>query len=115
MALAGMTYGRPSDMDPEAWFRLTVQMDQNRAADKAFHISHRQPYVPTPGANCPLVISRSVPAAPVARFAHSNPSLGNPVLMDIDAARKTKATPDTCWRCGKTGHWAKDCDLRFDV
>ena len=35
--------------------------------------------------------------------------------MDIDAARKAKATPDTCWRCGKTGHWAKDCDLRFDV
>ena len=35
--------------------------------------------------------------------------------MDIDAARKTKAAPNTCWRCGKTGHWAKDCDLRFDV
>jgi len=39
-ALGGMTYGRPSDMDPEAWFRLTVRMDQNHAADKAFHISH---------------------------------------------------------------------------
>jgi len=38
-ALAGMTYGRPSDMDPEAWFRLTVQMDQNRAADEVFHVS----------------------------------------------------------------------------
>jgi len=24
MALAGMTYGRPSDMDPEAWFCLAV-------------------------------------------------------------------------------------------
>jgi len=35
--------------------------------------------------------------------------------MDIDVARKTKATPDTCGRCGKTGHWAKECDLRFDV
>jgi len=35
--------------------------------------------------------------------------------MDIDATRKTKATPDTCRRCGKTGHWVKDCDLRFDV
>jgi len=30
-ALAGMTYRRPSDMDPEAWFRLAIQMDQNRA------------------------------------------------------------------------------------
>jgi len=35
--------------------------------------------------------------------------------MDRDVARKTKATPDTCQRCGKTGHWAKECDLRFDV
>jgi len=35
--------------------------------------------------------------------------------MDIDTARKTKATPNTCWHCGKTGHWAKKCDLRFDV
>jgi len=35
--------------------------------------------------------------------------------MDIDVARKTKATPDTCRCCGKTRHWAKDCDLHFDV
>jgi len=35
--------------------------------------------------------------------------------MDIDVARKAKATPDTCRRCRKTGHWAKECDLRFDV
>jgi len=35
--------------------------------------------------------------------------------MDIDVARKAKATPDTCQRCRKTRHWAKECDLRFDV
>jgi len=44
-----------------------------------------------------------------------NLSLGNPVPMDIGAAWKTKATPDTCRHCRKTGHWARDCDLRFDV
>ena len=49
------------------------------------------------------------------RFAHSNPSPGNPVLMDIDAARKNKTAPDMCRHCGKIGHWSKDCDLRFDV
>jgi len=41
MALAGMPIGRPigrpSDRDPEAWFHLAVQMDQNQAADDAFH------------------------------------------------------------------------------
>jgi len=114
-ALRGMTYGRPLDTDPEAWFRLAVRMDQNRVADEAFHVSHRQPYVPTPTANRPLAISRPVLAAPAACFAHSNPSLGNPVPMDIDVARKTKATPDTCRCCRKTGHWAKECNLRFDV
>jgi len=70
---------------------------------------------PMSRANRPLAISQPVPATSVMRFAHSNPSPGNPVLMDIDAARKTKATPDTCQCCGKTRHWAKDCDLRFDV
>ena len=40
MALVGMTYRRPSDTDLEAWFHLAVRMDQNRAADEAFHISH---------------------------------------------------------------------------
>jgi len=49
MALAGMTYGRPADTDPEAWFCLAIQMDQNRAANEAFHTSHRQPNLPTPG------------------------------------------------------------------
>ena len=39
-ALVGITYRRPSDMDLEAWSRLAVRMDQNRAADEAFHISH---------------------------------------------------------------------------
>ena len=62
-----------------------------------------------------MAMSRPIPTAPAACFAHSNPSPRNPVPMDIDVARKTKATPDTCRHCGKTGHWAKECDLRFDV
>jgi len=59
--------------------------------------------------------SQPAQAAPAARFAHSNPSPGNPFPMDIDATRKAKATPNTCRCCRKTGHWAKDCNLRFDV
>jgi hypothetical protein len=35
--------------------------------------------------------------------------------MDIDAARKAKAIPGNCHRCGKSGHWSKDCELRYDV
>ena len=115
-ALAGMAYGRPSDTDSEAWFRLAVQMDQNCAADEAFHVAYRQTFAPTPAMNRPLAVSRPVlPSAPATRFTHSNPTPGNPVPMDIDAARKAKATPDTCRCCRKTGHWAKQCNLRFDV
>jgi len=59
--------------------------------------------------------SRPAQAAPATCFAHSNPSPGNPVPIDIDTTQKAKATPGTCRCCRKTGHWAKDCDLRFDV
>jgi hypothetical protein len=115
-ALAGMTSGRPSDIDPERWFELAVQMDQNRAADEAFHSSNRAP--PTiPHSSRPGIVpfAKVSPAAPPARFAHVAPSPGNPVPMDIDAARKGKTSADSCRRCGNPGHWAKDCHLRFDV
>jgi hypothetical protein len=79
-ALAGMASGCPSDTDPEAWFCLAVQMDQNRAVDEArLRTARRQHWLPRLATS---VFPRS--AAP-ARFAHSNPSPGNPIPMDIDA------------------------------
>jgi hypothetical protein len=116
-ALAGMAFGRPLDTDPETWFNLAVRMDQNRAADEAFQASHRIPIVAAQASRAPPsgLLPRLPPVAPPTRFAHSRPSPGNPVPMDIDAARKARPAPDTCRRCGATGHWAKDCSLRFDV
>jgi hypothetical protein len=112
-ALAGMTSGRPSDTDPEAWFRLAVQMDQNRAADEAFYATQRAaPSAPIPSRSGLLSLPRP---SPPTRFAHTTPSPGNPVPMDIDAMRRAKSLSDACRRCGATGHWAKDCHLRFDV
>jgi hypothetical protein len=110
-ALAGMASGRPSDMDPEAWFNLAVLMDQNRAADEAFQASYRQTQAPTSMPTC----GSTFPRPPPPRFSHITPTPGNPVPMDIDAARKAKALSDACRRCRKIGHWAKDCNLRFDV
>jgi len=115
-ALAGMTSGRPSDTDPEAWFRLAVQMDQNRAADEAFYAPQRSA-APALTSSRPglLYAPKPPPIAPSARFAHATPSPGNPIPMDIDATRKGKTPSDTCRHCRVTGHWAKDCHLRFDV
>jgi hypothetical protein len=112
-ALAGMASGRPSDTDPEAWFKLAVLMDQNRAADEAFQASYRQTFSTASAAPTrSSVFPRTLPAP---RFSHINPTPGNPVPMDIDAARKAKSASETCRRCGKLGHWARDCNLRFDV
>ena len=99
--------------DPKSWFRLAVRMDQNRAADEAFHSSTRTTPGPVSTA-CPGLVA--IPkAAPTSRFAHAVPTPGNPVPMEIDAARKAKALRDNCRRCGDTGHWANDCPHRFDV
>src|SRR6266571_381918 len=69
-------------------------MDQNRAADEAFHTSYRQTHPPTSATRL-LTPLCSVLTAPPVHFAHSNLSPGNPIPMDIDAARKNKTAPDT--------------------
>ena len=119
--LGSMAAGRPADNKPEDWYRLAVQMDQNRAAEEAFQSAHR----PSPNTGSGILripqttklSTSSFPPTtrPPPRFAHVTPSPGNPVPMDIDAARKAKALSDTCRRCGSTDHWARDCPLRFDV
>ena len=119
--IGSMAAGRPADNKPEDWYRLAVQMDQNRAAKEAFQSSHRQG--PTLGAGLlripqatKLTLSSFPPTTkPPPRFAHVTPSPGNPVPMDIEAARKAKALSDACRRCGSTDHWVKDCPLRFNV
>jgi len=117
-AIGAMATGCPADVDSDGWFSLAVQLDQNRAADKAFQASHRSPQVsaPTPISQVGFVPLPRLPApSQPARFAHANPTPSNPVPMDIDAARKAKAINDNCCRCGKLGHWSKDCELQYDV
>ena len=38
-AVATMTYGRPTDSDPEGWYKATWAVDQNRLANEAFQAS----------------------------------------------------------------------------
>src|SRR6266511_3152400 len=110
-----MAIGRPSDTDLNVWFHLTVQMDQNHAADEAFQALHKLAYITL------TLISLNSKTSTFSRgvlpscFTHSTPMPGNPVPMDINVARKVKALPDVCRCCGKTRHWAKDCKRHFDV
>jgi len=108
LAIGAMATGRPSNTNPEGWYSLAVQLDQNQATDEAFQASYRSPQTLVPHSSNPRVGLISAPRVPAAsqpvRFAHTNPTPGNPVPMDIDAARKAKAINDNCRRCGKPGH-----------
>jgi hypothetical protein len=54
-------------------------------------------------------------SAPTSKHAHSTPTPGNPAPMDIDAARKKRTSDASCYRCGKPGHWSKDCPDWYNV
>jgi len=109
-----MTTGRPSDTDPEAWFLLAVQMDQNRAADQAFY-TPQWTAAPAPISSRLGLLSQPPPAIPTARITPKAPPLDMGTPMDIDATRKARLLPDNCCRCGAPGHWSKDCPHRFDI
>ena len=117
--IGAMATGRPSNTNPKGWYSLAVQLNQNRATDEAFQASYWSPQTSAPHSSNPCTRLISIPRVPAAsqpvQFAHTNPTPGNLVPMDIDAACKAKAINDNCPRCGKPGHWSKDCELWFDI
>jgi hypothetical protein len=100
-AVATMAAGRPDDLDPEAWYEAAIRIDQNQAANAAFLSAHQPAFQSKPLTTRfaqvaqPSFPSRQnfshLPAPPVPktnfplRFAHAQPTPGNPVPMDIDA------------------------------
>jgi len=88
-AVATMASGRPDDLDPEAWYKAAIRFDQNQAANAAFRSAHfAAPKAVTPDPT-PAPVTRNFPSASryPPRFAHTAPTPGNPLPMDVDAAR----------------------------
>jgi hypothetical protein len=113
-AVATMASGRPDDLDPEAWYEAAIRFDQNQAANAAFRLAHFT--APQPKVTAPTI--RSLPQLNCfpPQFAHMTPTPGNPIPMDVDAARRAaNKVQQRCYCCGKAGHFINDCPQPLDV
>jgi hypothetical protein len=120
--IAQLVIGRPRDDKPEEWFQAAVSAEENRTANLLFHGPNRAPASAQQTTENRFFAPPRFGTAPPMSWAKPQnqgptrpPPTQNPVPMEIDANRSKKEAPDTCRRCGKPGHWVRDCPQRFDI
>ena len=96
--IATMPYRRPTNTNPDAWYRVARKIDQVHLANEIFQsVLHSAPSAPLKTASAqppPLSIVRLPPALPLPvtlKPLLSTPSVGIP--MDVNASRRTKSLP----------------------
>lgn len=117
--IAQLPFGRPDDDDPEEWYQAAVRAEENRTANNLFHGGSRATPVNRPAVSSMGTPTRSpgfswVPRSQMAPQPRTN-TASTPAPVDNDSAQKKRDFPDVCRRCGKTGHWVKNCPRQFDI
>jgi hypothetical protein len=116
---------RPQDRDFNSWFKAARHLDLNHLANEAFHYASRRPLTHS----APAPTTHSVPQRTTFFFLRSHlPTTATPAVMhtpshalppgipmDVDRTRTLKPLTQTCYRCGKTSHISKECDLHHDI
>jgi hypothetical protein len=115
--VATMPVGRPADDKPEGWYEAMALCDENRITNAAFFSAKPVPTRHTTSVfRAPQMFSATAPrATPMPLLPPPVPSFPAPVPMDVDAVRRRTAHPQTCYRCGQSGHLRRDCTLRHDT
>jgi len=119
--IAELGRDRPADNDADACYATARRYDQNRLANEAFHTASSKrmtaPTSSTPASRPqPSRFSFAPIATPIAapRPAPAPQPLSQGVPMDIDAQR-ARIPPPSCHRCGKPGHFKRECPLQYDI
>jgi hypothetical protein len=103
--VAEMGRDRPADDDTEAWYAAARMFDENRAANLAFHTTSTTTnhFAPARGFSI-----RMPPPEP-------STTPRTPAPRPSDAVKTRFDSPGVCRRCGKSGHFVKECPMAYDV